>query len=73
MKRWADSIPSITKGIELQAAEIEKSYYTRAIANEELGNVRGAYFDYMKAAELKPDWEAPKVQLSRFMVRKKGT
>ena len=73
MKRWADSIPSITKGIELQAAEIEKSYYNRAIANEELGNVRGAYFDYMKAAELKPDWEAPKVQLSRFMVRKKGT
>ncbi len=73
MKRWADSIPAITKGIELQAAEMEKSYYNRAIANEELGNVRGAYFDYMKAAELKPYWEAPKMQLSRFSVRKKGS
>ncbi len=73
MKRWADSIPAITKGIELQAAEIEKSYYNRAIANEELGNVRGAYFDYMKASEMKPEWEAPKMQLARFMVRKKGS
>lgn len=71
MRRWADSIPSITKGIELQAAEMEKSYYNRAIAYEELGNVRGAYFDYAKAAELKPDWEAPKTQLTRFTVRKR--
>jgi tetratricopeptide (TPR) repeat protein len=70
MKRWADSIPAISKGIELQAAEMEKSYYNRAIAYEELGNVRGAYFDYMKAMELKPDWEAPKMQLTRFTVRR---
>ncbi len=72
LRRWADSIPSITKGIEMQAAEAEKSYYNRAIANEELGNTKGAYLDYMKAAELKPDWEAPKMQLTRFTVRRKA-
>jgi len=71
LKRWADSIPSITKGIEMQAAEMEKSYYNRAIANEEIGNVRGAYMDYMKAAELKPEWEPPRAQLTRFTVKRK--
>ncbi len=69
MHRWADSIPSIDKGLALMASEPEKSYYNRAIANEELGNVRGAYFDYLKAAELRPEWQPPRDQLTRFTVR----
>ncbi len=72
LKRWKESIPAIDKGIELGAAELEKSYYNRAIANEEIGNARGAYYDYMKALELKPGWELPTQQLTRFTVRKKG-
>jgi len=71
LKRWADSVSAISKGIELEAGELEKSFYNRAIAYEELGNVRGAYFDYVKAAELKPEWEAPRMQLTRFTVRPK--
>lgn len=71
MKRWSDAIPSLDRGIEMQALELEKAYYNRAIAFEETGNVRRAYFDYMKAAELKPEWEDPKLQLARFTVRKK--
>jgi tetratricopeptide (TPR) repeat protein len=71
MKRWADAVPSLNRGIELQALEIEKAYYNRAIAHEELGDVRRAYFDYTKAAELAPTWEEPKLQLTRFTVRKK--
>jgi tetratricopeptide (TPR) repeat protein len=72
MKRWRDAVPSLDRGIELGALEIEKAYYNRAIAHEELGDVRRAYFDYMKAAELSPAWEEPKLQLARFQVRKKG-
>lgn len=71
MKRWSDAVPSLNRGIELQALELEKAYYNRAIAHEELGDVRRAYFDYVKAAELAPTWEEPKLQLSRFTVRKK--
>ena len=71
LKRWADAVPSLNRGIELQALEIEKAYYNRAIAHEELGDVRRAYFDYVKAAELAPTWEDPKMQLARFTVRKK--
>ena len=73
LKRYADSIPAITKGIELVSEEIEKCYYNRAIAYEETGNVKGAYFDYLKASELAPEWEAPKAQLGRFkVVRRAG-
>jgi tetratricopeptide (TPR) repeat protein len=71
LKRWADSVPSLSKGIDMQALELEKAYYNRAIAHEELGDMRSAYFDYLKASELKPDWEQPKQQLTRFTVRKR--
>lgn len=71
MKRWRDAVPSLDRGIELGALELEKAYYNRAIAHEELGDVRRAYFDYTKAAELSPAWEEPKLQLTRFTVRKK--
>ncbi|MBX7199737.1 MAG: tetratricopeptide repeat protein [Rhodospirillaceae bacterium] len=71
LKRFADGIGPLTKGIEMGAAEIEKAYYNRAIAYEETGRVKEAYYDYLKAAELKPDWEQPKMQLTRFTVRKK--
>lgn len=72
MKRWRDAVPSLDRGIELGALELEKAYYNRAIAYEELGDVRRAYFDYMKAAEISPTWEDPKLQLARFSVRKKS-
>ena len=71
LKRWAEGVASLTKGIELQPVEAEKAYYNRAIANEELGHAKEAYLDYLKASELKPDWEQPKMQLTRFTVRKK--
>lgn len=72
LKRWGDAVPSLDRGIELGAVELDKAYYNRAIAHEELGDVRRAYFDYMKAAELSPAWEEPRLQLARFTVRKKS-
>jgi tetratricopeptide (TPR) repeat protein len=73
MKRWSESIAAIDMGIERGTGELAKSYYNRAIAHEEVGNIRAAYYDYMKASELVPTWEAPKAQLTRFMVRKRTT
>jgi hypothetical protein len=34
----------------MDTKEAEKAYYNRAIAHEELGNVREAYLDYLKAS-----------------------
>lgn len=68
LQRWADSIPSFDRAIELQAASLDRAYYNRAIAHEETGNLRQAYLDYLKASELNPEWEEPKLELQRFSV-----
>lgn len=34
------------------------------------GDVKAAYLDYSKAAELDPDWDAPKTELARFTVKR---
>jgi tetratricopeptide (TPR) repeat protein len=68
-KRWADSLPSFDRGIELGAPDPARAHFNRGIAHEELGHVRDAYYDYMKAAELDPEWEEPKQELARFKVR----
>ncbi len=70
LKRWAEGVEALDAGLMLNPLEAEKAYYNRAIAHEELGNIKGAYFDYLKASELSPEWEQPRMQLTRFTVRK---
>ena len=48
--------------------EPEKAYYNRGLANEGLDDVKAAYFDYLRALELKPDWPIPQRELRRFSV-----
>jgi tetratricopeptide (TPR) repeat protein len=66
--RYADSLPDINKALELGVDEPAKAYYNRALAYEGLDDLKSAYFDYQKAVELMPEWEAPKNQLVRFTV-----
>lgn len=70
-QRWADSIAALTRGIELNGAELDKAYFNRGVAHEETGNTRQAYYDYLKASELNPLWEDPKKELSRFTVTRR--
>jgi tetratricopeptide (TPR) repeat protein len=71
LQRWADSIPALDRGIAMAVTEPEKAYYNRAIAHEQLGNIREAYYDYLKASELRPEWQEPKTELTRFQVRRR--
>ena len=66
--RDAEGVSEIDHGLALNPSEPEKAYYNRALAEEGLGDVKGAYYDYRKAAELKPDWALPKTELARFRV-----
>jgi tetratricopeptide (TPR) repeat protein len=43
-------------------------YFDRALTREDLGDLKGAYLDYRKAAQLDPTWDTPKQQLARFTV-----
>jgi tetratricopeptide (TPR) repeat protein len=69
--RDQEGIDAITQGLALQTEEPEKSYYNRAIARERLDDMKGAYLDYLKASELKPDWEDPRLQMTRFTLTPK--
>lgn len=69
--RYADSLPDLNKGLQLGVEQPAKVYYDRALAYEGMDDVKSAYFDYQKAVELSPDWEAPKNELVRFHVDRK--
>jgi len=67
-RRWADGVADIDHGLALSPQEPEKAYYNRALAKERLDDVKGAYLDYRKAAELSPKWDLPQAELKRFNV-----
>jgi len=67
---YTGAIASIDRGIALETGEIHKAYFNRAIAHEEMGDLRAAYEDYQTAATLSPEWSVPRAELARFTVRR---
>lgn len=68
LHRYNEAIDDLDRAIQLKPASIEKAYYNRAIAREKSNDIKGAYADYLKAAELRPDWKLPREDLQRFKV-----
>jgi len=66
--RDQEGVDTISKGLAIGSMEPEKAYFNRAIGYEELGNDKGAYFDYLKASQIAPGWAAPRQELVRFTV-----
>ncbi len=69
--QYARSLPDLNKGLALGVEEPAKVYFNRALAYEGLDDAKSAYFDYQKAMELSPDWDAPKTELARFHVERR--
>jgi tetratricopeptide (TPR) repeat protein len=70
-KHMRVAINYINRAIELGVSEPEKAYYNRARAEEEIDDLKAAYYDYLKAVEIKPDWALPQSELKRFKVTQK--
>lgn len=70
-RRYQEAVAEIDKGLALNPSEPEKAYFNRGLAKEQLDDVKGAYLDFMKAVELKPDWQDPKIQLLRYTVEQR--
>ena len=68
MNHSADAIGLFTVALEHNTERPELAHFGRAIANEDVGNVREAYNDYRRASELDPDWAEPRTELRRFRV-----
>lgn len=64
----AEAVRLFTAALEHDTARPELAHFGRAIANEGLGNVRGAYHDYQQASQLNPRWQLPRRELARFRV-----
>jgi tetratricopeptide (TPR) repeat protein len=66
MKRFDQARADIDKGLALGSGEPQRAYYNRGMADDHLGDNKAAYFDFMRAATLDPNWTAPKLELARF-------
>jgi tetratricopeptide (TPR) repeat protein len=66
--RPADAAADFSNALQLAPAHIERVYFDRAMAREDMGDIRGAYADYRQAAQLNPQWDQPKRELARFKV-----
>ncbi len=64
----ADGIAQIDHGLSFNPTEPEKAYFNRAVAEEQLNDLNGAYKDYRRALELKPGWNMAQTELARFTV-----
>lgn len=71
--RPAEAIESLTHAIALGARKLHYAYYDRALAREDVGDVRGAYEDYKRALEISPNFGLAAEQLKRFRVLPRGS
>jgi tetratricopeptide (TPR) repeat protein len=67
-KRFAEAIANINKGLALGTKQPQFAYYDRAMADEALGNLQGAYDDYRQALAIQPDFALASDELKRFKV-----
>lgn len=65
---FGSALQSLNKSIDLGTNDLFAAYYNRGIARENTGDVEGAYYDFQKSLELKPEWPLAERQLNRFTV-----
>jgi tetratricopeptide (TPR) repeat protein len=68
LKRYDEARADIAQGMALNATNMHVAYYSRAVVEEESGDVKAAYRDYKTALAIKPDFAPANRELSRFKV-----
>jgi len=66
LKRYDEARADIAQGMALGASNLHAAYYSRAVIEEESGDVKAAYRDYQTALAIKPDFAPASRELSRF-------
>lgn len=67
--RFTEGLADTDRALTMTLREPEKAWFNRAVAHERMGDVRTAYSDYRRAAEISPAWQQPRMELARFTVR----
>ena len=66
--RYQAALPFLDRSIRAGTVRPALAHYARAIVHEELGDVRAAYADLVKARAADPAWSVPAQELARFKV-----
>jgi tetratricopeptide (TPR) repeat protein len=69
MHRAGEALTDFDQALTMAPVHAEKIYFNRAMAREDMGDLKGAYVDYARAARLAPQWDQPKQQMNRFTIR----
>jgi tetratricopeptide (TPR) repeat protein len=69
LKRLDEAMADIQKGIDLGVSQPEIGFYDRAVAYEQMGKIKEAYYDYKRSQEALPGGYMPATEaLKRFVV-----
>ena len=68
LHRYDAAAADYTAALSKSTDHAERIYFNRAMAEEDLGNIKAAFLDYRKASELAPQWQKAAKELSRFKV-----
>ena len=66
--RAAEAMPLIQRALDTDTIRPALAMYARGIANEQLGDLKGAYSDLRRARDMAPGWSAPAEQLKRYSI-----
>ena len=64
-----EALPLLEKGIALGPSRPAMAYLARGLAYEDMGDLRQAYDDLVRARDLEPAWSEPGKYLARYAVR----
>ena len=68
LHRYQAAADSYSAALVKATSHQERIYFNRAMAQEDLGNLKAAFLDYRKAAELAPNWHKASDAVARFKV-----
>lgn len=69
LNRAAEALASFEEAVARGIDRPALAHLGRGVAHEALGNIRAAYADYRRSAELEPGWDRPRSELARFSLR----
>ena len=68
LRRYDEALSWLNKVIDANGSGQDLAYFNRGLAKESMGDIKGAYYDYLKAVEINPKMGAASEQLTRFKV-----
>ena len=67
-ERGEEALSYFTRALELGTQSPAVAHYGRGLAHHLTGDLTSAYIDILTAAELAPEWEAPRNDLDNYIV-----